>query len=264
MRYCPYPIIPAYLGTHAFPEDGIRDARVTHIWTQDSAASRDIAASSNIETVVEKLEDMVDHIDGLLLARDDYDNHESRCMPFLAAGLPVYVDKPLATTIGVAERIYRHQLYDGQVFSCSALSFAPEFTLSEDQRLALGQLRTARVELAGTWERYSIHGIEPLLVSAGDQGEVVHFFREKKHGKTSLSVLWESGFEATVTTTEGADISPQILFFGSHGHVKLVFHDRFNAFKNALTAFVRICRNPERNATRDLTMRAIQIIENGL
>ena len=51
MASCPFPVIPQYLGERPDSDFGIGDARVTHIWTQDTDASGHIARASKIETV---------------------------------------------------------------------------------------------------------------------------------------------------------------------------------------------------------------------
>ncbi|MBO6762609.1 MAG: gfo/Idh/MocA family oxidoreductase, partial [Roseivirga sp.] len=71
MKDCPFPVIPQYLSERSFPADAIKGAVVTHIWTQDEAVSRHIAKASKIQTVCQKMEDMIGQVDAVLLARDD-------------------------------------------------------------------------------------------------------------------------------------------------------------------------------------------------
>ena len=69
---------------------------VSHIWTQDIKISRHIAKTTFIPNVVSNYEDMIGHVDGILLARDDAENHLEISKPFLMAGIPIFIDKPLA------------------------------------------------------------------------------------------------------------------------------------------------------------------------
>ena len=50
-------------------------------------------------------------MDGLLLARDDSENHKKYAEKFLRNGIPVYIDKPIATTKAEAEKIYNLEIY---------------------------------------------------------------------------------------------------------------------------------------------------------
>ena len=102
MATCPFPVIPAYLAKQKFPEDQIPDAEVTHIYTQSPEISAHIAAAARIPNAVNEPEEMLGQIDALLLARDDAENHPKFARPFLEAGVPVYIDKPLALTVSAA------------------------------------------------------------------------------------------------------------------------------------------------------------------
>lgn len=90
-----WPVIHDYLKLRT-PEDfGIGDARVTHAWTQDPSITQKLCAASLIETAVAAPEEMMGEVDAVIVARDDYETHFEHAMPFLQAGLPVFIDKPL-------------------------------------------------------------------------------------------------------------------------------------------------------------------------
>ena len=83
-------------------------------------ASREhVAAASRIAHVVDRLEDMATEVDAILLARDDAETHAAFAAPFLDAGLPIYIDKPLALSIAEAEAMYAREKHEGQIFTCS-------------------------------------------------------------------------------------------------------------------------------------------------
>ena len=67
---------------------------------------------------------MIGKVDALLLARDDYENHIKFSTPFLKAGIPVYIDKPIATNKKMLDNILSYQMFSGQIFSHTALRFA--------------------------------------------------------------------------------------------------------------------------------------------
>ena len=75
------------------------DAKVTHVWTQDAKESIKISKASNIDNIVENYIDMIDEIDGVIIARDDYDSHLKIAKPFLEAGKYVFIDKPLSLCV---------------------------------------------------------------------------------------------------------------------------------------------------------------------
>ena len=105
MKDCGFPVIPEYLGNQTFPKDSIPNAEVTHVWTQDYDLSKHIAKSSNIGTVAREATDMIGSVDAVLLARDDSENHLIHALPFLQAGIPIYIDKPLSCNLQDAQKL---------------------------------------------------------------------------------------------------------------------------------------------------------------
>ena len=91
-----YPAVSAYLQANV-DTLGINAAKVTHVWTQDKEISASIAKSSIIENVSGSLEDMVGSVDAVMLSRDDPENHVAMAKPFIDAGIPIFIDKPLAS-----------------------------------------------------------------------------------------------------------------------------------------------------------------------
>jgi predicted dehydrogenase len=101
------------------------DVRVTHICGDDPARTREVAEAGNIAHVVAKAEDMIGKIDGVLCLRRHGGTHAADTLPFLQAGIPAFVDKPLALTLEDATRILDAAEHAGVGFtSFSTLRFA--------------------------------------------------------------------------------------------------------------------------------------------
>lgn len=263
MKSCPFPVIMEYLGRQKFPDDAIADAIVTHVWTQDHELSKHIAAASRISLIVNRYEEMIGHVDAILLARDDAENHYEMSLPFLEAGLPIYIDKPLAYTRLDAERIYSRQQYDGQVFTCSALTYADELTLTDSDRRQIGKIKTIDAVVMKDWNRYGVHIIEPVLQLIGDQGDLARITAVSHTGVHTVEIIWESGlltrFSAMGTTATQISIN----VIGERSTKRLTFTNTFAAFKGALQAFVAVVRKQAQTPPKESVMRVIQIIEAG-
>ena len=238
MRGCGFPTIPDYLSRQSFPEDAITEARVTHVWTQNRTLSEHVSQAARIDNVVDRFADMIGRVDAVLLARDDAQGHAKFASPFLKAGLPIYIDKPIALTVADAARLYDLQQYDGQIFTCSALRYAPEFRLSEADREALGPLRRAQATAPKDWERYAVHLIEPTLAMIGPQGAIRRREVWREADATVLTLVWESGMQATFSTLGNAAAPMSVRLVGSRDYRDMVFSDPFAAFKAALQDFV--------------------------
>jgi predicted dehydrogenase len=261
MARCPFPAIPAYLARQRFPDDAIAHANVTHIWTQDVAISAHVAAAALIPNIAARPEDMIGAVDAVLLARDDAENHEKHAAPFLNAGLPVYIDKPLALSLSAAERLYALQQRPGQIFTCSALRYARELQLSPDQRAALGALVYVDACAPKVWDTYAIHVIEPLLAAAGQ--DIVAMNASIEGGARHLDLRWSHGAHGRVSTL-GTPYAPfSLRMFGKSGWRELIFSDTFAAFKAALTAFTDIVRGVAPPQDPAATLAAVRVLEAG-
>jgi hypothetical protein len=262
MAECPFPVIPDYLSRQEFPRDAIPGAKVTHVWTQDRRISEHVAVAARIAHVVDRLEDMATEVDAILLARDDAETHAAFAAPFLEAGLPLYVDKPFALSVAEAQAMYAREKHEGQIFTCSALVFAREFTLSQSELAALGPLRYVEAMTPKDWDKYAVHVIEPLLNLLQDQGPAT----ARRAGESSIARLdlsWSSGLRGQVAAL-GSSYGPLcIRLFGEKGWRELRFVDSFSCFKAALARFVDIVRGDAPPQDHGRVLEVIRLIEAG-
>ncbi len=263
MKDCPFPVIPDYLSKQKFPSDAIKNAHVTHIWTQNKKTSLHIAKSNKIENIVDSYQNMIGKVDAILLARDDSENHYKISKPFIEAGLPIYIDKPLATTINVAKKIFNLEKYSGQVFSCSALSYAKEFQITEQTKKQIGRIRHIDAIVMKDWKKYGIHIIEPVLKIIGDQEKIKQINVMGKGDHKIVVVKWTNQLTTTFTTLGKLPTPITIRIFGEKKHVKLEFKDTFFAFKKALQTFVNIVQKKENPIPKEFTLNVIKTIEKG-
>lgn len=263
MATCPFPIIPEYLARRRFPDDAIANATVTHVWTQDPSISSHIAAASRIGTVVRDYHDMIGKVDAVLLARDDAETHEKFASPFLEAGLPVYIDKPLALSIGSADAIYARQRRPGQIFTCSALVYARELMFTGDERAAIGALRRVEGTTPKDWDRYAVHVLDPMLLALAGHGTVAATGAGDDGRARHLDLRWESGVTGRVTATGEASGPIGIRLTGDRGSVFHEVADYFSAFRAALIEFVAIVRGERAAQESKAVYDVVRLIEAG-
>lgn len=261
MSRCPYPNIYAYLQNQSFPDDAIAGAFVTHIWTQNKEQSIKIAKASNIPNIVDHYEGMIGNVDAVLLARDDAENHFNYAKKFLQAGIPIYIDKPLATSCHDASQLLALQKYDWQIFSCSALRYAKEFCVTSDILKEVGDIKYITAVVPKSWEKYAIHVLEPIILITGI-GITEHSVI-KTNDITQLSFVSSSGIIVNVTSLGNMPSAIIIRLNGVKGMKELVFSDSFTAFKKALEVFIATVREERLQISRDETMAVIKLIELG-
>jgi hypothetical protein len=268
MGDCPFPSIPEYLAERSWPADSLSDlGEVTHVWTQDRSLSEHVSRASRIATVVDDPEEMLGAVDGLLLARDDCENHRRFAEPFLRAGLPVYIDKPIALSPDEAHRLLSLQTWEGQLFSCSALRFASELVPSPSAVAELGPLRRIEGRTPKSWEKYAVHVVEPavvLLAQVGRLGEQATEVRRHSDGTRRIEGRLDSGLELAFSATGDKPSPIELEITGERASARCQFTDSFTAFQAALKLFVHGVRVRAPMIPREETIRVTEILSWGM
>ncbi|HHG83585.1 MAG TPA: hypothetical protein ENJ82_02450 [Bacteroidetes bacterium] len=263
MAHCPFPVIPEYLAAQSWPAAALPNANVTHVWCQERTLAQAVADAAHIPHVVDQMEDLIGQVDAILLARDDAQNHLEMALPFLKAGLPIYIDKPVATDRATLKALFAAEQYPGQLFSCSAVGYAQEFQLSQADRAAIGNIKYVDASIMKQWETYGVHIIDPVLRLIGDQGGLTSVQNTGQADLNLVTATWESGLQAHFKVT-GDTFSPlRITVYGDKGFRELNFANTFNAFKNALADFIGGIRSKTVRSERKFLEDLVQIIEDG-
>ncbi|KRE64830.1 Gfo/Idh/MocA family oxidoreductase [Paenibacillus sp. Soil750] len=245
MAECPYPAIPGYLAKE--PEDKLRipGANVTHIWTDDPADAIHVAKAARIPNVVSRPEDVIGHVDAVLITTDKGYEHVERCRPFVEAGLPIFVDKPLVDNETDLKQFQRWVRDGARIMSSSCMRYCKEFMPYRTSIYSLGQLRFSSITTCKSWERYGIHALESIYPILGPG-----FISAQNTGtKERNIVLFKHGIHGDVAVIAIEDM------YGSHGMLQLCgtsasaavsFQDTFYSFKSQLEAFISYLRTGER------------------
>ncbi len=264
MANCPFPVIPAYLAEQVWPADQLDELSVTHVWTQDKAISQNIASAARIPNVVDDLADMIGRVDAVLLARDDPENHVTMALPFLEAGVPIYVDKPLAVTQVEGDLLFDMASEPHHLFSCSALAYSPELWLSAVDREKIGSICCVDAVVPKSWEKYAVHVLEPAINLLDVDSPPIDHRVLRNEGMVAASFSFSTGQLLTVKTMGKVSAPLELHVYGEQGHRTLTFTNSFTAFKNALAAFARQLRTKEMQIERQRTMSVVRLLELGL
>jgi len=103
----------------------VPDVRVTHIYGTDPERTREVAEKCRIPHVVRELREMIGEVDGIACVWRHGSKHLRDTLPFLEAGIPAFVDKPLASSVADARALIEAAQKAGVGFtSFSTLRFA--------------------------------------------------------------------------------------------------------------------------------------------
>ena len=263
MARCPYAAIPQYMGRQPLDSVRIPGARVTHLWTDNPAEAPLVAQASLIEHVVSSPEEVIGHVDAVIIATDDGDDHVSRARPFVEAGLPVFVDKPLATNVPDLRQFVQWHRAGATLLSTSGMRYAPEMLQAQAHRAELGDLRWITSFTCKTWERYGIHALEavyPLLGPGFVSVQTLH-----QSGSDVVHVTHRSGTQITLGAIHDAYGSfGAVHLYGTKGQLPLRLTDTYAAFRAQLVAFIDLLRTGIRPVPMEDTIELMAIIIAGI
>lgn len=241
MKECPYPAIPQYLGRQPLPSVYIPGARITHIWTDDPDDAPRVAAASKIENIVRAPEEVIGKVDAVIIGTDDGNDHVRRAKPFIEAGLPVFVDKPLAINVPDLKQFIAWQQAGAQILSTSGMRYMPELEQVTECRDEIGELRWITSFTCKTWERYGIHALEavyPLLGPGFISAQTVH-----QEGSDIVHLTHQDGVQVTIAAIHDAYGSfGNVHVYGTKGQLALTLQDTYTAFRRQLAAFIDMVR----------------------
>ncbi len=241
MASCPYPVIPAYLGREPSSGFGIPGARVTHIWTDRPEDAPCVAAASLIPNVLDRPEEAIGRVDAVLVATDIGGEHVARVRPFLEAGVPVFIDKPLCDNADDL-RTFVRWAGEGKAFlSSSCMRYAKEFLPFRESTRNLGRLRLATITTPKSWERYGIHALEGVFPILGPG-----FLTARHSGDAKRNIVHfrhASGADLVAEAIDDlAGAFGALGLYGTAGQAEASFSDTFYAFRKQLEAFVAFLR----------------------
>ena len=262
---CPFPGIPQYLNKEPAATIPIPGARVTHICCigDGGFTAEHVAKCSLIPNVVEDPTAVIGKVDAVIIATDIGHEHVARARPFIEAGVPLFIDKPL-TDNAPDLAIFKKWVAEGRaLMSSSSMRYTKEFMPYRHSTRELGEIRFVSITTPKSWEAYGIHALEavypilgPGFISARNTGTSERNIVHLKH---------QSGADVIVVAT--ADMYGSfgcLQLCGTAGKVQLASGDSFFAFKAQLSAFISYLRTGVHPFPFSETVELMQLVIAGI
>ncbi|MFH1008313.1 MAG: Gfo/Idh/MocA family oxidoreductase [Candidatus Latescibacterota bacterium] len=264
MEHCGFPVIPEYLASAPKEDMGIPGAQVTHVWTDNPEDAVKVAKASLIPNVVERAEDVIGQVDAVIIGTDIGSQHVERARPFIEAGLPVFIDKPLADNEADLKTFIEWKRAGKKFLSSSAMRYVPDYEKYRTTPLEqfVGPVRYMTINTPKTWEKYGIHALEtvypmlkPGFVSVRNTGTFEKNIVHIKHG---------SGVDLVIAAIYDMQAGMPLVC-GTEGHEYMVNTDTaFPIFKAQLVAAVDFFRTGEDPYPFAETVELMKIIIGGI
>jgi predicted dehydrogenase len=259
MALAGWPVIHNYLLQKDVSDFGIEGLKVTHIWTPSSEISNSVAKATYIDHVCDSLEEMLESVDAVIIARDDWQSHYEIAKPFLDSGKPVFIDKPLS--LNLSELSYFSDfLKNGQLMSCAGLRYARE--LDHYRQLVKNKVpKFINATIVSEWEKYGIHLLDGIF-SGVSASRVVSVQSVGSSVGTKVLKL-EGGGQVNLTCLGMAPKTFNFAIYDDDMRHEFEINDNFAAFKRVLMHFRSMVLTGEPPIDPELTLQMMKILIAG-
>lgn len=230
-----WPGIYEYVRRRHASEFGIGDWKITHAWTQTPETTGKLCAACLIANPVADHREFSGKVDAVVVARDDHEMHLQIARPFLEAGLPVFIDKPLSLDLNELREL-KPYLESGQLMSCSGMRYARELDEPRANLAAYGHLKLIRGAIVLSWEKYGVHLLDAVFGMTAARPISVWM---KHSGHSFASIQLDDGMLIEIDALgENAPIF-HLEFFGTTRNGAFDITDNFSMFRRMLWEFVQ-------------------------
>jgi hypothetical protein len=241
-KECPYKGIPLYLNKENYDTIGIDGVKVTHVYCNQRKDAEHVAKLSLIQEVVDTPEEMIGKVDAVIIATDIGSEHVERAKPFMEAGIPIFIDKPLCDNYRDL-CFFRKANADGVKFcSSSSMRYCKEFIPFQNGRIReVGIPRLMTINMCKSWEAYGIHALEAIYPIAGPGFvSVRNIGDDQNHNIVHLK--HRNGFDVIIGSIYDMIFDPTITISGTQGVLQIKTTDSYSGFKTQLEKFVEYLR----------------------
>ena len=259
-----YPTIPQYLAKQPKETFGIPGVKVTHVCFtgyEDREMAENCARASFIPNVVTNPEEMIGQVDAIICATDIGSEHVERCRPFIEAGLPIFIDKPLTDNEEDLRTIVKWYNDGAHIQSSSSMRYVKSYEPFYKNHYELGNIRYIVSPMAKYWETYGMHAIEAMHPLLGQGFEWVENLGD--HDRAMVHLHHKDGCDVSIPMGYGF-ASNGLTIMAQYGSCVLSDGDSYYAFKKQLDVFVHYLRTGEEEHPFSDTIEMAKILIAGL
>ncbi len=248
--------------------DGLRieDVRVTHIYGTDPQRTQEVARIGKIPNIVADKEEMIGAVDGVLCVWRHGARHLPDTLPFLKAGIPAFVDKPLACSVGDAKQlIAAAQEAKVGLASFSTLRYAGNVVeyraaLKEKAGVLTAGVSTGPAELDSEYGGLFFYGIHAVELMHAVWGYGCERVRATAHnGNVAATCLFRDGPLVTLNFLCNAAYAFHLVAFGKDGWKEHTV-DSGTCYYDGMKAIMQTLRTGQWPLTPEQLLEPIKIL----
>jgi predicted dehydrogenase len=245
----------------------IPDVSVVSVWGETEAYAAKAADVGKIPAIVKNPADMIGHIDAVVTDHRHPQYHLPAMQPFLAARIPMFVDKPFCYRLAEGvDFLARARQAGVPVTSFSTVPLQAAFTtyrklLAGTKVYGLSSIGPCDIHSQyGNIFFYGIHQIDSLIELGGLDVEAVHVTEfTPKHAVAEL--YWKSGLMAAMQCLEGWDTGFQFAATTSIGPLGIKSVDDADPYLAGMKLFVEMFKTGKEPVSHQRILTPIAVLE---
>lgn len=254
-----WPGIYEYVRRRHASEFGLDGWTITHAWTQDPESTKRLCAACRIPQSVGDYRELLGKVDAIIIARDDHETHFQMSWPFLEAGIPVFVDKPLSLDVSELRGL-KPYLEKGQLMSCSGMRYSRELDEPRANLAAYGLLKLIRGAIVLSWEKYGVHLLEAALAITPARPVSVRMLPAEH---ASAVVRLDDGVLFQIDALGECARTFRLEIFGTQRTEAFDITDNFSMFRRMLWQFTESIRTGRPAIPPDRTLEIMRVLIAG-
>lgn len=222
----------------------LEGAQVVALCSQDNSPERieQLRVEHNIQTVLTSPADLVPIVDAAMVLGRDGSRHLAQATPFLQAGKPCFVDKPLALSVDDCTAMVNLAIDAGApLMSASGLRYSDELAAAFEE---IGEEEIIHASLVGPGELYfyGIHLTDIVSAAMGSGVQCVSNLAEP--GFDLIGLSFGDGRSASLQLLREAKARHQGELFTESGSVRFVVKDNI-FYRRTMESFLGMVQSGE-------------------
>ena len=158
--------------------------------------------------------------------------------PFIDAGIPLFIDKPLCSTLEDLD-YFASEIAKGKfIMSCSSMRYASECMAAKTDLGSLGKIELITAVGKKDWIKYGVHMLEAVF-SIMDDPKPVSVTNLGRQDQAIVKIDFEGGLQATIHLFMEISGTFQISLFGQQNWKLVEIKNSYAMFRDNIIEFIR-------------------------
>lgn len=193
------------LGIANLLRDNCMDMRYTYVWDKNFRKPEEkewFVKHFGLVAEVDEIKDMVDKVDVGFVHSCNWEKHLDLAMPFIEAGKPVFLDKPVVGSVADVKKVRQLIAGGAKIIGGSSVRYAEEIQNFLSQPVEKrGEVIAAFCTSGNNEFDYAIHAVEALSELAGAKAKSIKFVGNSKNAENQTCEVYTIEYENGVIGT---------------------------------------------------------------